>query len=76
MSKRELSATQKRALAKLKALPGTASAYDLRESLATLESLARRGLVFTYTSGLGSLFHPRTGRQYGFLDKADAPTPE
>jgi hypothetical protein len=55
-----LSVSQRRALAKLLAFRGgDVSAYELGESLASLDALARRGLA-ARRSGLGSMFSPRT----------------
>jgi hypothetical protein len=58
-----LSKPQGRALRKLKIRGGWHSAYQLQESMGTLNSLCSKGLV-TKKQGLGSLAFPRTGIMY------------
>ncbi len=54
-----MSKTQKRALNKME-IGKEYSAYQLRESLATLHSLVRLGLL-SKRAELGSVWSPRTG---------------
>jgi hypothetical protein len=57
----KLSPTQERAMAKL--TQEWQSAYELRESLATLGSLVRKGLA-EVKHGYGSMFLPRAEIKY------------
>lgn len=56
----KLTPIQERALAKLDESEGR-SAYDIQESLGTLNALSLKGLVRAHRSGLGSLYSPRVG---------------
>lgn len=56
----KLTPIQERALAKLTEDEGQC-AYDLQETLGTLNSLCLKGLAFAHRSGLGSCYSPRTG---------------
>ena len=56
----KLTKTQERALGKLREDEGQC-AYDLQETLGTLNSLCLKGLAFAHRSGLGSCFAPRVG---------------
>ena len=40
------------------------SSYHLKVSLATLDSLVKKGLLDSHTSRLGSLYAPQNGRYY------------
>lgn len=56
-----LTKPQQRALDKLKAHPGVMQcAYELQESLATLEALHRFGHATRHPDKLGTMFSPRT----------------
>lgn len=59
----KLSATQERALAKFE-LNMPYSAYDIKESLATLDALVRKGYLREVTRGAGSMFSPQTHRMF------------
>lgn len=56
----KLTPTQERALAKLSESEGKC-AYDLGETLGTLNSLCLKGLAFAHRSGLGACYSPRVG---------------
>ena len=61
----KLSETQQRALRKLKKHGGWESSYRLRESMATLDALVKKGLVRCRGYGkVGSMFSPQTIVEY------------
>lgn len=59
----KLTPIQKRAFRKLVKARGWVSPYDIQESINTLDSLFRRGLV-NRKYELGSMADPRTGTYY------------
>lgn len=68
----KLSATQHRALLKLLAYnPSGASSYELQESLATMQALARRDLA-RKKAGLGSIWSPQTAIEFFITAKGMA----
>lgn len=58
----KLTKAQERALGKL--TYKLQSAFELKESLPTLNSLVKKGLAIHYCYTLGSLFSPRTAHHY------------
>jgi hypothetical protein len=62
MSKYRLSKAQERALAKL--AQEWQSAYDLQESITTLDALVGKGFAARKVNTLGSMFSPRTSCLY------------
>lgn len=64
----KLSKVQKRAYGKLKKSGGWVCPYSLRESMATLDALEKRGLVKVRGYGeLGASWSPRTTIEYKAL---------
>jgi len=69
----KLSPIQQRALDKLSETEGRC-AYDLQESLGTLNSLCLKGLAFAHRSGLGSCYAPRVGIMFYRKPSSDVHT--
>jgi hypothetical protein len=71
-----LSSTQQRALDKLKETPDKwRSSYSLQESLSTLDSLARRGLI-NRRAELGSMAFPHNNIVYRIKKEETANAPD
>ncbi len=66
----KLTPVQERTLAKLSETEGR-SAYEIGESLGTLNALSLKGLVFAHRGGLGSCFSPRTSFMFYLKPKDD-----
>lgn len=61
----KLTSIQQRALNKLKKLNDWECAYSLKESMATLDALVRKGLLKKRGAGkVGSMFEPRVVIEY------------
>lgn len=66
-----VTAPQLKALERLASKEG-GSAYTLRLSMSTLNSLKAKGYATSNTSGLGALFSPRTGVTWYITDSGRA----